>query len=98
MDRALKARLEARFGTAVRGEVKQRYDETELRIGAADVTDVLRALHDEPYLEFVILADLAGVDTGREMQVVYHLWSQTSGDWLRHMDHVDYTHLRAHET
>jgi NADH-quinone oxidoreductase subunit C len=83
MDRALKARLGARFGTAVHGEVKQRYDETELRIGAADVTDVLRALHDEPDFEFVILADLAGVDTGKEMLVVYHLWSATTSDWLR---------------
>ena len=83
MDRALKARLEARFGTALHGEIRQRHDETELRIGAGDAIDVLRALHDEPDLGFVILADLAGVDTGKEMQVVYHLWSQTSGDWLR---------------
>ena len=25
----------------------------------------------------------AGVDTGTEMQVVYHLWSATTADWLR---------------
>ena len=25
-----------------------------------------------------MLADLAGVDTGTEMQVVYHLWSATT--------------------
>jgi NADH-quinone oxidoreductase subunit C len=83
MDRALKSRLAARFGDALRGDIRQRYDETELRIAAADAVDVLRALHDEPGLGFEILADLAGVDTGREMQVVYHLWSPTTGDWLR---------------
>ena len=30
-----------------------------------------------------MLIDLCGVDTGEEMQVVYHLSSSTSGDWLR---------------
>ena len=30
-----------------------------------------------------MLADLAGVDTGDHMQVVYHLWSETTTDWLR---------------
>jgi NADH-quinone oxidoreductase subunit C len=83
MDRALKARLEARFGTTLHGEARQRHDQTEIRIGAEAITDVLRALHDEPDLGFVVLADLAGVDTGTEMQVVYHLWSQTTPDWLR---------------
>lgn len=83
MDRALRSRLEARFGTVLRGDVHQRHDQTEIRIGAADVLDVMRALHDEPDLGFVILADLAGVDTGREMQVVYHLWSSATPDWLR---------------
>lgn len=83
MDRALKARLEARFAGALSGEPRQRGDQTEIRTTARDVVDVLRALHDEPDLGFVILADLAGVDTGREMQVVYHLWSSTTPDWLR---------------
>jgi NADH-quinone oxidoreductase subunit C len=83
MDRALKARLEARFGTTLHGEVRQRHDQTEIRIGPADVVDVLRALHDEPDLGFAVLADLAGVDTGKEMQVVYHLWGQGTPDWLR---------------
>ena len=32
---------------------------------------------------FEFLADLAGVDTGDSMQVVYHLWSETTPDWLR---------------
>jgi NADH-quinone oxidoreductase subunit C len=83
MDRALKARLEARFGAVLAGEIRQRHDQTEIRIEAGDVVDVLRALHDEPDLDFMVLADLAGVDTGDEMQVVYHLWSQTTSDWLR---------------
>ena len=83
MDRALKARLEARFGDRLTGAVRQRHDETEIRIGAGDVTQVLTALHDEPEFRFAFLADLAGVDTGQVMQVVYHLWSDTTPDWLR---------------
>jgi NADH:ubiquinone oxidoreductase subunit C len=83
MDRALKARLERRFGDLLSGPIRQRHDETELRIGAGAVTEVLRALHDEPAFRFRILADLCGVDTGAAMQAVYHLWSETTGDWLR---------------
>src|SRR5919112_5791330 len=83
MDRALARRLEARFGEVLHGPARQRHDQTEIRIGAGDVQDVLRSLHDEPDLAFVMLADLAGVDTGSEMQVVYHVWSATTGDWLR---------------
>ncbi len=83
MDRALRRRLEARFGERLSAPVHQRHDETEIRIGPADVTEVLRALHDEPELRFRYLADLAGVDTGEVMQVVYHLWSDATRDWLR---------------
>jgi NADH:ubiquinone oxidoreductase subunit C len=83
VDRALKRRLDARFGDVLTGPVRQRHDETEIRIPAGDVPDVLRALHDESDFEFQLLADLAGVDTGDHMQVVYHLWSTTSSDWLR---------------
>ena len=83
MDRALKGRLEARFGDRFTGAVRQRHDETEIRIGAGDVTQVLTALHDEPEFRFEFLADLSGVDTGTVMQVVYHLWSDTTPDWLR---------------
>ena len=83
MDRALKARLEARFGDVATGPIRQRHDETELRIAPKDVPDVLRALHDEPDFHFEMLSDLAGVDTGEHMQVVYHLWSETTNDWLR---------------
>ena len=83
MDAALKRRLEDRFGSRLTRPVSQRHDETEIRIELGDVPDVCRALHDEPAFAFVILADLAGVDTGEAMQVVYHLWSETSVDWLR---------------
>ena len=54
-----------------------------MRIGAGDVVPVLTALHDEPDFHFEFLSDLAGVDTGEVMQVVYHLWSETTPDWLR---------------
>jgi NADH:ubiquinone oxidoreductase subunit C len=43
----------------------------------------MRTLRDDPGLRFEVLADLAGVDTGLTMQVVYHLWSPLSPDWLR---------------
>jgi NADH-quinone oxidoreductase subunit C len=47
------------------------------------VPEVLTMLHDATDLRFEILADLAGVDTGEVMQVVYHLWSPITSDWLR---------------
>jgi NADH-quinone oxidoreductase subunit C len=83
VDRALRTRLEARFGDQLTGPIRQRHDQTEIRIAAGDVTRVLTALHDEPDLRFEFLADLCGVDTGMVMQVVYHLWSDTTTDWLR---------------
>ena len=61
----------------------QKGDTTEIWIGAQDVTEVMRTLHDDEQFEFELLADLAGVDTGSEMWVVYHLWSPRSPDWLR---------------
>jgi NADH-quinone oxidoreductase subunit C len=83
MDRQLRKRLEARFADKATGPIRQRHDETELRIRAADLTEVMTALHDEPELDFAVLADLAGVDTGNQMQVTYHLWSASTPDWLR---------------
>jgi NADH-quinone oxidoreductase subunit C len=83
VDRALRGRLEARFAGQLVGPVRQRHDETEVRIAPGDVPAVLTALHDEPDLRFEFLADLAGVDTGLVIQVVYHLWSRTTADWLR---------------
>lgn len=44
---------------------------------------MLSTLHDDQRFRFEVLADLAGVDTGSEMWVVYHLWSPTTPDWLR---------------
>jgi NADH-quinone oxidoreductase subunit C len=83
VDRQFKGRLEARFGAQLTGPIRQRHDETEIRIAAGDVVSVLTALHDEPAFRFQFLSDLAGVDTGLVMQVVYHLWSETTADWLR---------------
>jgi NADH-quinone oxidoreductase subunit C len=83
VDRHFKARLEARFAAQLTGPIRQRHDETEMRIAPGDVVSVISALHDEPDLDFQFLSDLAGVDTGVVMQVVYHLWSETTPDWLR---------------
>ena len=83
MDRVLRRRLERRFDGRLSGPVRQRHDTTEIRIGPADVPEVIRSLHDEPEFGFVMLADLCGVDTGADMQAVYHLWSDTTPDWLR---------------
>jgi NADH-quinone oxidoreductase subunit C len=83
MDRALRRRLEARFSDTLLGPVRQRHDETEIRVAPGSLPEVLRALHDEPEFRFVFLSDLCGVDTGTVMQTVYHLYSDTTGDWLR---------------
>jgi NADH-quinone oxidoreductase subunit C len=83
VDAALKRRLQARFGERLTAPIHQRHDETEIRIGPGDVPDVVRALHDEAEFGFLMLADLAGVDTGTSMQVVYHLWGESTSDWLR---------------
>ena len=83
MDRAFRRRLEARFGGVLLTPVHQRHDETEIRVSAGEVSSVLRALHDEPGFRFELLSDLCGVDTGGPLQVVYHLWSETTSDWLR---------------
>src|ERR1035437_4073204 len=83
MDRTLKARLEARLDGYLRLPIYQRHDETEIRIDPGVVPEVLSIVHDSPDLRFEILADIAGVDTGDVMQVVYHLWSPMSSDWLR---------------
>jgi NADH-quinone oxidoreductase subunit C len=83
MDRTLKTRLEARVGDRLQVPIYQRGDETEIRVAPGDVPEVLTTLHDALDLRFEILADLAGVDTGKEMQVVYHLWSPMTTDWLR---------------
>ena len=83
MDSVLRGKLQVRFGERLTGPIRQRHDETEIRIRPADMPEVMRTLHDDPDLAFVVLADLAGVDTGTHMQVVYHLWSALTSDWLR---------------
>ena len=83
MDRSLRTRLEARLADRLTGPVRQRQDQTEIRVKPADLIEVLRVLHDDAEFEFVILADMAGVDTGDTLQAVYHLWSNKTPDWLR---------------
>lgn len=83
MDTALKRRLEARFAGRLAGPVRQRHDTTEIRVAPGELTATLTALHDEPELDFAVLAALCGVDTGTTFETVYHLWSRTTTDWLR---------------
>jgi NADH-quinone oxidoreductase subunit C len=83
MDRLLKSRLEAQLGSVIRGPVRQKGDETEIRVAPADLPDVLRTVHDAIDMRFEVLADLAGVDTGETLQIVLHLWGERSSDWLR---------------
>jgi NADH-quinone oxidoreductase subunit C len=65
------------------GEVAARQDTTEVIVTPGNLTQVMTALHDDPTLRFEMLADLCGVDTGSTLQVVYHLWSPLTPDWLR---------------
>jgi NADH-quinone oxidoreductase subunit C len=58
-------------------------DTIELVIEPRVVPAVMRTLREDPELGYEILADICGVDTGATMQVVYHLWSARSPDWLR---------------
>jgi NADH-quinone oxidoreductase subunit C len=83
MDRVLKSRLEAKLAGKLNGPIRQRHDETEIRVTPANLIEVLRLVQDDPDLEFVILADVCGVDTGTTLQTVYHVWSNKSSDWLR---------------
>ena len=58
-------------------------DTIELVIAPASVPAVMRTLREDGDLRFELLADICGVDTGLTMQVVYHLWSPLSPDWVR---------------
>jgi NADH:ubiquinone oxidoreductase subunit C len=60
-----------------------RADTIELIVAPGSVPSVMRTLREDPELRYELLADLCGVDTGVTMQVVYHLWSPLSPDWLR---------------
>lgn len=82
-DGALSRRLAERLGDQLLAPVRAMGDTTELVVGPGQVVPVMTALHDDPDLAFELLADLAGVDTGSVLQVVYHLWSPLSPDWVR---------------
>ena len=58
-------------------------DTIEVVVAPADLPAVMRTLREDADLRYEILSDLCGVDTGLTMQVVYHLWSPLSSDWLR---------------
>ena len=58
-------------------------DTIELVTSPASLPRVMRTLREEEDLRYEMLADMCGVDTGVTMQVVYHLWSPLSSDWLR---------------
>jgi NADH:ubiquinone oxidoreductase subunit C len=58
-------------------------DTIELVIKPASVPAIMRALREDEDLRYELLADICGVDTGVTMQVVYHLWSPLSAEWLR---------------
>lgn len=82
-DGALSRRLTERVGDKLLAPVRASGDTTELIVGPGHLTQVMTTVHDDPDLAFELLADLAGVDTGSVLQVVYHLWSPLSPDWLR---------------
>ena len=69
--------------TQLPGPVRARHDTTEIVVGPGNLAAVMRALREDPAFRFELLADLSGVDTGSVLQVVYHLWSPLSPDWLR---------------
>ena len=79
----MKRRLEQAFADKFAAPLRQKADQTEIWIGPGELTAVMTRLHDDEQFEFEILSDLAGVDTGTEMWVVYHLWSPRTPDWLR---------------
>lgn len=76
-------RLDERLGEQLVVPAEAYGDTIELVVRPAIVPAVMRALRENGDLRFELLADLSGVDTGRTMQVVYHLWSPLCGDWLR---------------
>jgi NADH-quinone oxidoreductase subunit C len=82
-DTAIVRRLTEALSEHLLVPVAERGDTLELVVAAASVPDVMSALREDPALRYEILADLAGVDTGRTMQVVYHLWSPLGSAWMR---------------
>jgi NADH:ubiquinone oxidoreductase subunit C len=82
-DRAPLRRVQELLGEHLLVPAAASGDTIELTIAAGSVPAVMRTLRDDESLRFEILSDICGVDTGRTMQVVYHLWSPLSPDWLR---------------
>jgi NADH:ubiquinone oxidoreductase subunit C len=82
-DTAIVRRLTEALSEHLLAPVAARNDTLELVIAAASVPDVMAQLREDAALRYEILADLAGVDTGQTMQVVYHLWSPLGSAWLR---------------
>ena len=65
---------------AVALEPGESIDQPTIRVPAANLVEVCRALHDRPELGFILLADITAVDWWpREprYEVVYHLSSMT---------------------
>lgn len=79
----MKRRLTERLGDRLTEPIRQRDDTTEIRVGPAELAHVMRTLHDDPELRFLFLSDVCGVDTGTALQAVFHLWSESTPDWLR---------------
>lgn len=75
--------LDARLGDRLLVPAEAMGDTIELIVRPADLPDVMRTLREDGDLRFELMADLCGVDTGVTMQVVYHLWSPLSVDWVR---------------
>ena len=76
-------RLDDRLGEHLVLPAKSMGDTIEVVIAPAAVPAVMRLVRESEDLRYEILSDICGVDTGRTMQVVYHLWSPLSSDWLR---------------
>ncbi len=77
------AQLDDRLGDHLVVPAEPMGDTIELVVRPADLTTVMRTLREDGDLRFELLADICGVDTGVTMQVVYHLWSPLSSDWVR---------------
>jgi NADH-quinone oxidoreductase subunit C len=77
------ARLDDRLGDRLVVPAEAMGDTIELVVRPAELPEVMRTLQEDGDLAFSLLADLCGVDTGVTMQVVYHVWSPLSPDWVR---------------
>jgi NADH-quinone oxidoreductase subunit C len=75
--------LDDRLGHHLAVPAEAMGDTIELVTGAGSLPALMRTLREDGDLRFEVLADMCGVDTGVTMQVVYHLWSPLSPDWVR---------------